>query len=85
MLEIIVSGVGMVSPVPLGCHARGLTVNVGPPSSAYQKQGRSLAQLNIDTNPDPTHTYKHTSNNKRQKALLEYKKDGALGFSDGVT
>ena len=39
----------MVPPVPLGCHAQGLTVNVGPPSSAYQKQGRSLAQLNIDT------------------------------------
>ena len=38
----------MVPPVPLGCHAQGLTVNVGPPSSAYQKQGRSLAQLNID-------------------------------------
>ena len=38
----------MVPPVPLGCHAQGLTVYVGPPSSAYQKQGRSLAQLNID-------------------------------------
>ena len=69
---------------------RGLQLASVPPvarmlMSAYQKQGRSLAQLNIDTNPDPTHTYKHTSNNKRQKTLLEYKKDGALVFSDGVT
>ena len=47
--------------------------------------GGAAAPPHPNPDPDPTHTYKHTSNNKRQKTLLEYKKDGALVFSDGVT
>ena len=47
--------------------------------------GGAAAPPHPNPDPNPTHTYKHTSNNKRQKALLEYKKDGALVFSDGVT
>ena len=51
----------MVPPVPLGCHAQGLTVNVGPPSSAYQKPGRSLAQLNNIDSIDERNTYESSN------------------------